>query len=202
MDRAAPHALRKGPGTVSMINNKEGYGALTKLFHWLIVILFALQYIGANIMTRIEWEDTFAGLSQAFYYNWHKSLGLVALGIAVFRLANRYMGRLPDWAPTLTSGEQRFIHRSEQVLYFAMFFMPITGYLYVMSGGYGVMLFGIWQLDNPIGKWPEMEFVTKWMHIVCAWVLLAGILGHLGVVLRHQFIVKDGLIKRMLPGRG
>ena len=187
---------------VSIGNTKEGYGALTKLFHWLIVILFALQYVGANIMTRIEWEETFFGLSQAFYYNWHKSLGLVALAIAILRLINRQMGRLPDWAPTLTKGERRFIHRAEQLLYLSMFVMPVTGYLYVMSGGYGVLLFGVWKLDNPIGKWEEMEFVTKWIHIVSSYVLLAAIIGHIGVVLRHQFIVKDGLIKRMLPGKG
>ncbi len=186
---------------MSMRNTKDGYGAFTKLFHWLIVILFALQYVGANIMTRVERGETVIGLSQGDYYNWHKSLGLVALAIAIFRLINRHMGRLPDWAPTLSKGEQRFIHRDEQILYLAMFIMPISGYLYVMSGGYGVQLFGVWKLDNPIGKWKELEFITKWIHIVASYALLAGIVGHLFVVLRHQLVLKDGLIKRMLPGR-
>ncbi|MCR9087622.1 MAG: cytochrome b [Rhodobacteraceae bacterium] len=186
---------------MSIGNTQEGYGAFTKLFHWLIVILFALQYVGANIMTRIEWEETFVGLSQATYYNWHKSLGLVALAIAVFRLINRHLGRLPDWAPTLTEGEHRLIHRYEQVLYLAMFVMPVSGYLYVMSGGFGVQLFGVWKLTNPIGKWEELAFITKWIHIISSYVLLAAIIAHLWVVLRHQFVEKDGLIKRMLPGR-
>ena len=182
-------------------NTQEGYGALTKLFHWLIVILFALQYIGANIMTRIEWEETALGLSQATYYNWHKSLGLVALAIAVLRLVNRRVGRLPDWAPTLTPDEQRVIHRYEQLLYLAMFVMPVSGYLYVMAGGFGVELFGVWTLHNPIGKREALAFAAKWVHILSSYVLLAAILGHLWVVLRHQFIVKGGLIWRMLPRR-
>lgn len=178
-----------------------GYGTLTKLFHWLIVVLFALQYVGANIMTRLEVQETFAGLSQATYYNWHKSLGLVALAIAIFRLLNRQIGRLPDWAPTLSEGEQRVIHRYEQVLYLAMFVMPVSGYLYVMAGDFGIMLFGVSKLDNPIGKWESLAFAAKWTHIVSSYVLLIAILGHLWVVLRHQFVVKDGLIRRMLPGR-
>lgn len=186
---------------MSISNNQEGYGALTKLFHWLIVILFTLQYVGGNIMTAMAGGETVLGLTQAFFYNWHKSLGLIALAIAIPRLINRHTGRLPDWAPTLSKGEQRFIHRAEQVLYVAMFVMPISGYLYVMSGDYGVHLFGVWRLGNPIGKWEEMEFITKWIHIVSGYVLLAAIIGHLSVVLRHQFIVKDGLIKRMLPRR-
>jgi cytochrome b561 len=30
--------------------------------------------------------------------------------------------------------------------------------------------------------------------------LLLALAGHVGVVLRHQLIVKDGLLLRMLPG--
>ena len=182
-------------------NTRDGYGAFTKLFHWLMDVLFALQYIGGNIMTSLGRNETVIGLTQGDYYNWHKALGLVALAIAVCRLINRYSGKLPRWAPTLSAGEKKFVHRAEQVLYTAMFVMPISGYIYVMAGGFGVLLFGEWALSNPIGKSETLAFVGKWVHIVSAWVLLAGIIGHLFVVFRHQFFMRDGLIKRMLPGQ-
>lgn len=182
-------------------NSSDGYGAFTKFFHWLMVVLFTLQYVGGNIMTTLERDETLVGLTQSDYYNWHKSLGLVALGIAVLRLINRYAGRLPNWAPTITKGEKKFIHRAEQVLYSAMFVMPMSGFVYVMAGDYGVLLFGQWHLPNPIGKQDLLALVGKWTHIVAGWVLLAGILGHLFVVLRHQLVLRDGLIKRMLPKR-
>jgi cytochrome b561 len=184
---------------VSLSNTQEGYGALTKLFHWLIVILFALQYVGGNIMTDMVRGELVLGLTQAVYYNWHKSLGLLALVIAIPRLINRKVGQLPDWAPTLSKGEQRFIHRAEQVLYTAMFVMPVSGYLYVMAGDFGVHLFGVWRLPNPIGKWEELAFIAKWVHIISGYVLLAAIIGHVGLVLRHQLFLKDGLLMRMLP---
>ena len=186
---------------MSLKNTKDGYGAFTKIFHWLIVILFAFQYTSANIMIRMGRDDTVVGLTQNNFYNWHKSLGLIALFIAVLRIINRQMGRLPNWAPTLSNGEKRFIHRAEQVLYLAMFIMPISGYIYVMSGNYGVQLFGVWKLANPIGKWDALASVAKWIHILSSFALLAAIIGHLSLVLRHQFILKDGLIKRMLPGK-
>ena len=187
---------------MAIANTQHGYGALTKLFHWLIVVLFALQYVGANIMLNLGRGETMFGQNGGFYYNWHKSLGLVALVIAILRLINRQVGQLPDWAPTLSTGEQRFIHRAEQLLYLSMLVMPISGYIYVMSGGFGVMLFGVWKMDNPIGKWEALAFATKWIHIIFSYALMAAIIGHLVVVLRHQFFIKDGLIKRMLPGRG
>lgn len=187
---------------MGLTNTEHGYGAFTKLFHWLIVLLFALQYVAGHIMTRIAWEDVVLGLSQSQYYDWHKSLGLVALAIAVLRLVNRRVGQLPAWAPGLSEAERRFTHRNEQLLYAAMFLMPVTGYVYVMAGGYGVMLFGQWPLPNPIGKVEALAVATKWIHVLSSYLLAASIAGHLCVVLRHQVVKRDGLLWRMWPGRG
>lgn len=186
---------------MALTNTSDRYGFFTKLFHWLIVALFAWQYVSGNIMTGMERGQLVAGMNQNGYYNWHKSIGLVALAIACFRLLNRYMGQLPAWAPTLTTPEKTFIHRAEQALYLTMFVMPVSGYIYVMAGGFGVLLFGQWKMPNPIGKVESIAFAAKWVHIGAGWVLAAAVLGHLFVVFRHQFVVKDGLIRRMLPQR-
>lgn len=186
---------------MAWLNSPAGYGGLTKFYHWLVVALFACQYVAAAIMLGMAENATVLGLAQSVYYNWHKSLGLVALVVAVLRLVNRRLGALPPWAPTLTTGEQAFIHRAEQVLYASMLAMPVSGFVYVMAGGYGVEMFGRFALPNPIGDRPTLASVAKWVHIVGAWVLLAAIAGHAGLVLRHQFVLKDGLVSRMLPGR-
>ncbi|WP_341367958.1 cytochrome b [Yoonia sp. BS5-3] len=186
---------------MALKNTSERYGAFTKLFHWIIVILFAWQFLSGNIMTGMQRGELVVGLDQNAYYNWHKSIGLVALLIAVFRLINRSMGQLPAWAPTLTGGEKKAIHRLEQLLYLAMFIMPISGYIYVMAGGYGVLLFGEWRLPDPIGKSEMLALIGRWVHIIAGYILAASVLGHLFIVFRHQFFVKDGLIYRMLPAR-
>jgi cytochrome b561 len=185
---------------MTLLSTPAGYGALTKLFHWLVVALFAFQFAAANIMLRIDDNETALGLSQASYYNWHKSIGLVALVVAVFRVIARKRGQLPDWAPGLSAAERKFVHRAEQVLYAAMFVMPISGYLYVMAGGYGVNLFGVVNLPNPIGEWGPLAIAAKWTHILSSYALLLALAGHLGLVLRHQLLLKDGLLHRMLPG--
>jgi cytochrome b561 len=182
-------------------NTPHSYGAFTKLFHWIIVILFAWQFASGNIMTGMQRGDIVVTLTQNDYYNWHKSIGLVALAIAVFRLLNRYIGQLPSWAPTLSGGEKKVIHRLEQVLYLAMFVMPVSGFIYVMAGGFGVLLFGEFKLPNPIGRSEDIAFFGKWVHIIAGYVLAAAIAGHLFVVLRHQLFMRDGLLWRMLPSR-
>ena len=187
---------------MALHNSSSGYGALTKALHWLVVALFAFQFAAANIMLRLNGEATAMGIGQSTYYNWHKSIGLVALMVAVLRLLARRSGQLPNWAPTLSERERAFIHRAEQVLYTAMFVMPVSGFIYVMAGGYGVNLFGAWEMPNPIGQWPALATAAKWTHIFSAYVLVATLAGHIGLVLWHTLVLKDSLITRMLPRRG
>ena len=183
---------------MTLLNTQDGYGALTKFFHWFIVGLFAFQFVAANIMLRIAFNEFALGLSQATYYNWHKSIGLLALVVVVLRLLARKSGELPAWAPTLTKHERRFVHRAEQLLYTAMFVMPVSGFLYVMAGGYGVNLFGVLDLANPIGKHKSLALAAKWTHILSSYALLLVLAGHVGLVLRHQVLLKDRLLHRML----
>lgn len=180
-------------------NTEAGYGAVAKFFHWTIFALLVYQYVVANIMLRTGPEETFWGFSQGTLYNWHKSIGLVALLFAILRLSWRTLTPLPAWAETLSDGERRFSHRIEQILYAGLLLMPVTGYLYVMAGGYGVMLFGAYPLPNPIGKQPSLAWIGKWSHIVASYALLVAIAGHVGLMLRHQFVRRDGLVRRMLP---
>ena len=184
-----------------LLNAASGYGAFTKILHWVVVVLFALQFTSASIMLRVGPDGTALGLSQATYYNWHKSLGLLALVVAVLRLIARQSGQLPQWAPTLSSHERAFIHRAEQVLYAAMFVMPISGFIYVMAGSYGVNLFGVLKFGNPIGERAWLASAAGWVHTLTAIILGLTLAGHVGLVLWHQLVLKDGLLYRMLPRR-
>ena len=184
-----------------LLNTPNGYGALTKLLHWAIAVLFALQYASAAIMLRTGPAETALGLAQAAWYNWHKSLGLLALALAVARLANRKAGELPPWAPSLSAFEQQLIHRAETLLYAAMLVMPVSGFVYCMGGGYGVALFGIYELPNPIGTWPALASLARALHVAAAFALLLPLGLHLGLVLGHHCLGKDGMLRRMLPGR-
>jgi len=58
---------------MTWLNTQSGYGALTKLLHWLVVVLFAFQFTAAKVMVRLDAGATRLGLAQATYYDWHKS---------------------------------------------------------------------------------------------------------------------------------
>ncbi len=180
-------------------NSSKRYGAVTKLFHWLVFFGFVFQYFVAAIMTRIAQADSFWGFTQGMLYNWHKSIGLIIFGIVIGRYLWRRLTWLPDWAPTLTAGERTAVHWIERILYQGMFVQPISGYIFVMAGGYGVNFFGVYHLPNPIGKIEWLALIAEYVHWITAMVIVLAWLGHMVIVFKHQLFLRDRLLHRMLP---
>lgn len=180
-----------------MLNTPQAYGSVTKALHWMIAAVFAFQLGSGLVMTRLGEGQLALGLSGDDWYDWHKTLGLAALLLAVARLLARRAGTLPEWADCLTDWDKRLAHGAERLLYLGMFVMPLTGLLHVMAAGYGVRLAGIWALPNPL---PQMEWlgqVGAWGHVVAGIMLALALAGHLLVVARH---LPSGLLRRMMPG--
>ena len=79
--------------------------------------------------------------------------------------------------------------------------MPVSGFVYATAGGYGVNLFGVYSLPQVLPVWRSLAITSQWVHIVCGWTLVVVLAGHIGLVLRHQLLLKDRLLARMLPSR-
>ncbi|MBP0463285.1 cytochrome b [Roseomonas sp. PWR1] len=182
---------------MAFLNSADGYGSLTKALHWAVVALFAFQLVSAPVMVRLPEESAAA---RDALYNWHKSIGLVALAVAVLRIWARRAGELPPWAPCLSDHDRGVVHHAERGLYLAMFVMPVTGVLHVMAGGYGVRFAGLFDLPNPLPRWEWLVAVGAWGHVAGAVLLCVALGAHLGVVVRHSVVKRNGLIRRMLPG--
>jgi len=182
-------------------NTSTRYGSVTRFFHWSIFALFVYQFLGANIMTRLGRDATAFGMDGNFYYNWHKSIGLVLLVLAIARFIWRKTTPLPRWDPSLTKPERAISARLETWLYVLMFALPLSGFLYVMAGGYGIKLFGLLDLPNPIGKQPAWSGLVWTLHVVLAYAALIVIAWHVGLGIKKHVFEKSGLMNRMLPFR-
>ena len=188
---------------MALRNSDGGYGAVTKICHWLVAVLVICQYGTAAIMLRTPDNGSILGLAQSTSYDWHKSLGLVVLLVMVARGINRRIGSLPPWAATISDVEKIIIHRYEQLLYILLFVMPLSGLTQVFAGGYGVRLFGMVDLPYPIGRNAVIAGIGLWVHVAASKLLLLSLGAHVFLVLGHHFGLRDRLIARMWPtGRG
>lgn len=186
---------------MALKNTPDRFGTISRGFHWAVFILFVYQFFGANVMTRLGKAGTVFGMDSDFYYNWHKSIGLVLLVIAIARILWRRNTPLPNWHSSLTKPERKISHRLETGLYVAMFALPISGFLFVMAGGYGVKLFGVYDLPNPIGKIEPVSVIAWVTHVLLAYCALVVIAWHVGLGIKKHVYEKTGLLNRMLPFR-
>lgn len=105
----------------------------------------------------------------------HVALGLTVLLLASVRLLWRRLAGLPPWAETLSEAERRWAHWTERLLYATLVVMPLSGLLVLL-----------WDDDAlPV-------------HVGAHLVFAAALASHLGLVLKHQLVLRDGLLRRML----
>src|SRR5882762_3834381 len=90
-----------------MSNSAARYGPVTKILHWTVFLLILNQFVAAAAMLTTPQDETTWGFSQGTLYNWHKSIGLIVLAVAVLRYIWRRSVALPDWAPNQHRREAR-----------------------------------------------------------------------------------------------
>ncbi len=165
----------------------------------MVFTLFTIMFVlGFGLMNKTE-GDTVFGTDWQTVFNWHATLGLIVLILALIRIWWRKTTPLPSWAPGLSAGERKLAHRTEQVMYVVMVAKPISGYVLAGTAAHKIALFGAISLGNPIGESSWLGDVALAVHIVTGVVFLGTWVIHVGQALRHQFVKKDHLLERMLP---
>lgn len=177
-----------------------GYHSFTKLLHWSMFVLFTIMFVlGFGLMGGDESSTAF-GAEWDTVFDWHATLGLSVLVMAVVRLGWRGRTALPPWALGLSTGEQQLAHRTEQVMYAVMFVKPVSGYVLAGAAGHKIDLFGVVGIGNPFGANEALNDIALAFHILSGVAFLIAWVIHVGQALRHQFVKRDGLLERMLPG--
>ena len=138
-------------------------------------------------------------------YNWHKWAGICLLALSLVRLAWRVTHR-PPALPQAIGGAmprwQRLAHHATHHGLYALFFaVPLIGWAYSSAAGFPIVLFGVLPLSDfvPVDK-ALAEWIKPW-HEISAFAMAGLVLMHVVAALKHQWLDRDGLLNRMLPGR-
>lgn len=163
--------------------------------HWLIAILiFGLLALGWYML------DIQRGTpARAFYFNLHKSIGLVVGLLIVLQLFWRTGHKPPPLPSTMSVWQIRATGIAHTVLYVLIVIMVASGYVEANFTKYGVKFFG-----TPLPPWgPEDERMSALfarIHEYAAYAITALLVGHVGAALYHLIIKRDSVFQRMLPG--
>ena len=77
--------------------------------------------------------------------------------------------------------------------------MPILGYLMTYANGKTVSFFGLFTLPRLISENQNLGDIFFHFHQTLGYILFALITLHIAAALHHHFILKDIILKRMLP---
>lgn len=130
---------------------------------------------------------------------WHKSFGLLILGLAAARLLYRW--RVPPPPPPVTHSrlERRTARAVHVILYALLFLAPLSGLLLSQGAGQPVSVFGLLTLPQmipidiavPPQARPEVQAGALLHKGVFKTLLLAALALHLVGVIKHVWIDRD-----------
>lgn len=175
-------------------NTPESWGAVSKLLHWAIVLMILGQFTLALLADRLP-----LGIEKIALLSRHKSLGITILGLALLRLAWRAAFPVPA-LPAHTKPVERSLARGTHVaLYGLLIAMPLSGWLMSSARNFPVSWFGIVQLPDLISPGDAAYRAMHETHEAIAALLLLVALLHVAGALKHHFIYRDNVLRRMLP---
>jgi cytochrome b561 len=124
---------------------------------------------------------------------------MAILILVVIRFINRVFNPPPP-LPNSISGPERFVATaSEFTMYGLMFVLPLIGWAMLSAARYPIILFGPLHLPFIFPENLVAYSILRKAHTVLAYLFFLTFIAHFGAVLFHTLIVRDGLLKRMLP---
>lgn len=182
---------------------RRDYTAVAKSLHWLIAALIVLMFPLAWTM------GDFSGIQKFKLYNLHKSIGITILALMALRLLWRSFHSVPA-LPSSMPGRERFAaHLGHLSLYAVLFLMPLSGWAMISASDKPSVLFAYtafplipWLSELPLDQKKAYGEIFKGIHEFTANVLLFLIVIHVAAALRHAFVLRDGIMSRMLPRFG
>jgi len=163
--------------------------------HWLM----ALAIVG-NFCLGLCTADLHMSMTRLRLFNYHKWTGATILFLAALRLLWRVSHRPPAELPA-----PRWQHNAASLVHWALyglfFAVPLVGWAYSSAAGFPLVVFGVLPLPDFVPKDRWLADTLKELHGDLAWVLFGLVVLHLAAVGKHMIIDRDGLVRRMLPGR-
>ena len=173
-----------------------GYSTAAKAQHWtMAALIFGLLCVG-TVMVFLP-----KGGLRGDMIDLHKQVGVAVLALAALRLGWRLTRGAPALPATMAARERLIAHAGHLGLYVLMFAMPLTGIVMSQAGGHPVTLLGL-TLPPLVGNDHGLHELAEGGHEVLAWAIGLLAVAHAAAALRHHYVLKDDILRRMLPKRG
>ncbi len=173
---------------------RERYTSVAMLLHWVMALAIIATFSVGFYMADLPFSPQRLKL-----YNWHKWAGVTILALAGLRLLWRLTHR-PPAEPPMPAWQARAASFTHHALYVLFFAVPLVGWAYSSAAGFPIVWFGVLPLPSFVPADKALAELIKPWHGYLAYAMAVLVAMHVAGALKHQFIDRDGLLSRMLPG--
>lgn len=177
-------------------NSTDRYGAVAQLLHWSIVALIITQFALASKADALS-----IGPAKIALLARHKSFGITIFALAIVRLAWRLVNPVPSLPPQTPKWQAMGAHLSHWSLYGLILVTPLLGWMMSSARNFPVSWFGLMTLPDLVKPDRALYESLHEAHEFCAWAIGIISIAHAAAALKHHFIDRDNVLRRMLPFR-
>lgn len=169
------------------------YDGVAIALHWTTALL-----VVANFALAETW-DWFAKPTQHSMQSLHVSFGVLLAAVIVARLGWRLTPG--HQVSSLETGWVRTASKATHYLLYALLAaVVVLGFLLQWARGHPVSLFGL-DIPGPYGQQDRaLRHQIQELHNYVAWAIVILASLHALAALYHHYVLKDRVLKRMLPG--
>jgi cytochrome b561 len=178
-------------------NSTAKWGWLAKALHWIGALIILLLLGHGWWMTHLAPRP-----DRLAHYAGHSALGYDFLVLLLLRLLWRWLNPVPALPADLKLWERAAAHIGHISLYVLMLVVSVTGWMVASTFRVPITkdLFGI--------NWPTLitgvdRSVRQWIegsHMILAYLLAAVVAVHIVGALRHHFVKRNDILRRMTWG--
>ena len=139
------------------------------------------------------------GLLKLKVYAWHKWIGMAVLALTTARLLWRWRHPPPALPGSLRDWERRLAPIAHWTLFALLLAMPLSGWTMNSAAGVGLYWFGYVPIPDLVPRDPDLFAALKTVHKVLSRLLIAVVALHVGAVIYHDVLRRDGVFRRMWP---
>ncbi len=160
--------------------------------HWLLVLLvFALYGLGWYMVGIPKGTPPVA-----YFYNLHKSLGILAalpVVLLIWWRATHVPAPLPD---SLPAWQVRAAHLDHVLFYICLVVLVASGFVESNFTKFGIKFFGY---PLPILGWEDKTLyrIFNRIHVYTSYFFAALVAVHIAAALKHLLLDRDGVFQRM-----
>jgi cytochrome b561 len=179
---------------LSAADSRTHYDPVAMGLHWLTVALVLLQFGSAEL-----W-GYFPRPTKHVMILGHMSFGILLAAAIVLRIIWRFMPghRVAPANSGFLEAASKVVH---SLLYVLLVTQAVLGFLLRWGGNEAMVFFGL-QIPAffPPFEKPVRHLIGQ-AHATIGWTIILLAAGHAIAALVHHFILRDNVLRRMLPGR-